>query len=317
MTTLEMLKQGPVSVDASQVNEMTGKQLVQFAKEQKLSITGFQQMAVAQKKVALQEALGGDVETGTTAFVPSVSITEGSADIIGDVVHQVESADEVETITRIRGLQDSTELDLFTFGGLLSAVQENHWFGEDSNFRSWVERQLDISYRKAAYLSQIYKGVVGLEVTWEQIAPVGWTKLKELLPVVTKDTVVEWLEVAKGLTTLQLHEHVKQALLVGTGEAGDVEDINSVTTKTFKLHEDQRETVVTALSVARDAAETEYDSVALEYICLDYLNNGQSAGAGSGAIELTSAFKALGYESVLKVFEEVWPEVELEVTVPE
>ena len=42
------------------------------------------------------------------------------------------------------------------------------------------------------------------------------------------------------------------------------------------VHEDQMETIALALRKARDEAETVYDVVALEMICLSYLANGSA-----------------------------------------
>ena len=80
-----------------------------------------------------------------------------------------------------------------------------------------------------------------------------------------------------------------------------------VTTMTFKLHPDQRATIEAALAKAKAELPTEYDTVAVENICLGYLSG--SSGTVQAPPSLADAMKAAGYSQVLAVFETLWPEV--------
>jgi hypothetical protein len=48
----------------------------------------------------------------------------------------------------------------------------------------------------------------------------------------------------------------------------------TITTKTFKLHPDQKELVEEMLTKAKDEGNTEFDTVALEYVAQNYIGGG-------------------------------------------
>jgi hypothetical protein len=86
-----------------------------------------------------------------------------------------------------------------------------------------------------------------------------------------------------------------------------------VVVKKFKLHGDQVEAVESALSKAKAEIGTEHDNVALETICSGYL-------AGVIGIEkpqktLQDQMTEMGWEAALVAFSELFPQVDLEVTV--
>ena len=62
--------------------------------------------------------------------------------------------------------------------------------------------------------------------------------------------------------------------------------------KTFKFHDDQIETVTAAIEKAKANSETDVDSAALEYVCLDY-NGGQTMAQRLQAVGPNQAGKAL------------------------
>ena len=65
--------------------------------------------------------------------------------------------------------------------------------------------------------------------------------------------------------------------------------------KTFKFHEDQVKTVDAAIEKAKKSSNTPHDSVALEYICQDYM----------GGSTLQQRFAGLVLEAVAKTFVDV------------
>lgn len=46
-------------------------------------------------------------------------------------------------------------------------------------------------------------------------------------------------------------------------------------TKTFKMHDDQKETIEAAIEKAKEKSSTTVDTVALEYICMEFLSGKQ------------------------------------------
>jgi hypothetical protein len=96
-----------------------------------------------------------------------------------------------------------------------------------ANFREFVEKKHGIHYRKALYWIEIYKRLVEAEVPWEKVKNIGWTKLKDLAPVLTKENVDSWVKVAEEQTALQLVETVKAAVAANSPKA--IEDQTSKT----------------------------------------------------------------------------------------
>lgn len=247
--------------------------------------------------------------------VPEVATT----DLIEKTAHEIENLKEDKALKLVPSLLDNIDHDFFKLGGVLSLIQANGWFMDQGyeNFRAYVEAQTDIGYRKAIYLIGIYNGLVESGIKWEQVKHLGWTKLKELATLLTPDNVSEWVGLAENMTVLQLQEHIKAQTAGAAGKADapstDTTEAQKTTTKTFKLHADQKETVEAALDKCKHETGTDVDSVALEHICLDYLG-------GDSVIKKLPTLKELmqgkSVEEVLEVFGEVFPEVELEATLP-
>jgi hypothetical protein len=93
-------------------------------------------------------------------------------------------------------------------------------------------------------------------------------------------------------------------------EEGETEPTPEVTVKTFKVHADQKKTIDAALDKAKKASGTTVDTVALEFICLDYLAGGETK-------PLDKQLAGLDLEKAIAVFEKAFPQTSLEVTVEE
>lgn len=252
------------------------------------------------------------------AVLEAVEIVEQAetGDVIVRVAHEIENLKADKAFKMVPTLLDNIDRDYFRLGGVLAKVQSEGWFMEKQHetFRAFVEADCGIAYRKAMYLIQIYNGLVESGVAWELVGHLGWTKLKELAPILTTDNVIEWVAVAEGMTVLQLQEHIKASSKgVDSGNSPDAgaSDAKATTTMTFKLHEDQKTTVRDALDKAKHESATDVDSVALEYIAMDYL--------GSSKLKAVTTLKELmegkSVEEVLQVFEEVFPTVVLQAAV--
>jgi hypothetical protein len=100
------------------------------------------------------------------------------------------------------------------------------------------------------------------------------------------------------------------------GEAGEASSAKTTTnqvTLKFKVHQDQADAVQSALAKAKGELQTEFDNVAIAAICTGYLAN--ASGVVSGPTDLKAEFQKMGFEGVLQVFEQCFPNVDLEVTV--
>lgn len=189
--------------------------------------------------------------------------------------HEIENiTDPDEARERAKAYLDEGGFADFKLGGVLTRIEENDWTGDYSSFRDYVEAAIGVGYHKARRLIAIYSGLLELGVPWEKLAPLGWSKVLALLDVLTAENADAWIAKAQALTYVQTIEEVKAAKkAAATGQ----EQITSVvSTKTFKLHKDQRESVVDALAKAKKEAPTDVEAVALEHICQMYLSPGAS-----------------------------------------
>lgn len=243
-------------------------------------------------------------------------VVEGE-DMIADTAAEVENLTQSKATKMVPELLDNIDKDYFKLGGVLSVIQYNGWFqdGGYENFRAYVEAECSIQYRKAMYLISIYNGLVESGVAWNKVKHLGWTKLKELSGILTTENVDEWVEYAEAMTVLQLQEHIKiQSKGSSEEENPEVsEDVKKTTTMTFKLHEDQKDTVNEALEKAKHETGTDVATAALEFIALDYLG-GSKLKHQPTLKELMEGKTAV---EVLTIFGEVFPEVEIEATLPE
>lgn len=254
-----------------------------------------------------------------TAEAQDTQVVNEDVDMIEKVANEVENLQEAKAMKMVPALLDGIDHDYFKLGGVLAVIQVHGWFMNSGHetFRAYVENECGIAYRKAMYLIQIYNGLVASGVKWSQVKHLGWTKLKELSSILTPENVEEWVAIAEGMTVIQLQEYIKQAAAASSQKADDHPDDSTqtkVTTKTFKLHEDQKETVNEALAKCKNEMGTDADSVALEHICLDYL-------AGDAPMKklptLVELMKGKSMEEVLEAFSEIFPEANVTVEIPE
>lgn len=225
-------------------------------------------------------------------------------DLIADTIHQIESMKEEEARQALLALTDETELGMFRIGGTLSIIQANQWFAPFPSFKDYVENEAKMHYRKALHLVAIYNSLSESKVPWAKVKNLGWTKLKELAPILTLDNVDEWVAIASESTVLNLIELVRAAQSKDTQIEGKS---SPVVTKTFKLHSDQKATVEAALDKAREQANTDADTVALEFICLDFMNS----------ISLVERIKAAGVDKALDALSKAFPEADFAVEFPD
>lgn len=278
----------------------------------------------AEEKAALPKAVKNitKVETVTTAEILG-------PDLISETVKRLENLTEDEALPFARELTETSEFSEFKLGGVLSKIQTEGWFGDHQNFKVMVQTEFGFGYRKAMYLVSIYHNLVEANVPWSKVSKVGWTKLKELAAVLNPGNVDEWVAKAQSMKFEDLKLYLKNMNKPSSEMVS--KDIKTITTKTFKLHEDQKETVDAALEKAKESSNTDVDTVALEYICIEYLNQTSKAKpspkAATAALTLEDQFTAIlkkhggskgeALEEIFKAFDAVFPDVTIDVTLPE
>jgi len=278
----------------------------------------------------MSEQKGGMLDT---AAKPTQEVLE--PDYLSKAVQQIEHiTDPQQAQEYAHALVEADGFNAFRIGGVLNRINEEGWFSGYPNFREYVENELNFSYRKARYCIQIYNGLLESQVSWDEVKELGWTKISKIIPVLSAENVHEWVETAKNSTVPQLEQHVKNAK---NGDSGT----GQVTSKNFKLHDEQAEIVSSALENVKAATGTESDGEALNTLAMAYLNNegvsnnkasdpnsenvdeSQTASTTNG--NLSARAKQLFYEIkencneedaldiVFDNFGEVWPEVDITV----
>ena len=85
-----------------------------------------------------------------------------------------------------------------------------------------------------------------------------------------------------------------QAQFKGAAKSASMEKnpMNNTVSKTFKLHPDQKEIVEAAIEYAKHKSGTEFDTVALEYVCQEVMGSGLSFSDAKSA--MTAEYKKTG-----------------------
>lgn len=253
----------------------------------------------------------------TGALVTSAALTGEviEADPISNTAQALETLTAEQVPHLIRAILEQQSFDEFRLGGVLALVQAKGWFGGYATLRDYVQAEYGIKYRKAVYLIAIYNGLVNSGIPWEKVQGVGWTKLKDLVPILTPDNVDEWAQLARESTTLQIQAQI--AAMQDTAPAKADQATGSadgspgkVTTLTFKLLTQQKESVRSALERAKAETGNSNDTAALEHIALLYLKGGAAAAPADAIGPLMTE---LGWERVLEEFEQRFPYLNLTV----
>jgi len=233
------------------------------------------------------------------------------------MAHECENMSQEQAFEALPSLLETVDSNYIKLGGVLAVIRDHEWWkaGGYETFSKCLEEKFGLQYRKGAYLIQTYENLISSGVAWSKVKELGWSRLRVVSSVLTKENVDEWVEKAKGLTVLQLYDVVKafKAQTLETSGIKPDEIENTTTTISFKVHVDQKETIKQAVEKARKEANTEFDAVALEAICINYLGGGKVTKPKS----LKSVMEKYTPEEVLGAFEKIWPDILLEVTMPE
>jgi len=273
---------------------------------------------------------------GKSGGVTITPKTIQGSDVFVGVAKEVESLPKEKAFDLVSSLMEDVEANHFRLGGILAHIQSEsskddgeEWLNGAKSFKEVVENQFGLHYRKAMYLVGIYKALIEKQIPWESVSTVGWTKLKELAPVLTPKNVDGWVKKAKAATVIQLIEMVKSAMSKGKGSDAKDETKPAISTLTFKVHEDQKEAIREAIDKVKDETSTEFDSVGLFNLCQGYLGNSVTVNVDETEVDevkpkgkakkvdassMADVMKEMGPEKVLEIFGEVFPDVDVSVS---
>jgi hypothetical protein len=247
---------------------------------------------IAPEKAA--KALSGELITG--------------ADEFATIINYVENLTEDAARKLAGSLAEGTGFAEFKLGGILSRIQEEGWYKPYASFREYVEGEHGLKYRSAAYAVQIYNDLAKLNIAYDRVKEVQWTKLRTISGTLNQDNIEKMVALAKKQTVVQLMETVKNIKNKDKKLTGP-SDPTKTKVITFKVHGDQDKTIAAALDKAKEAGGTTVATVALEYICLDFL--------GSSHTSLVEQLKHVGLDKAIEAINSAFPDVELALSMPE
>lgn len=219
-----------------------------------------------------QEMLKGKTKT------KAGSKSSEQQDVIQEVSSVVEGLGQKGALEFADKLVEAEGLNQFRLGGVLSVINVEGWYAAEGyeTFREYVEARFGMKYRKAMYLIQIYDALVESGVAWAKVEHLGWSKLKELAGLLTPENVDEWVEIAEPKTVMELIEYIRS--LASKEEPASGDESTPISTMSFKVHDDQKETIEAALDKSMKASGSEHKAVGLEMICLDFLGSTPKQG---------------------------------------
>lgn len=268
-----------------------------------------------------EDALGGKVESKATVKPKKGKGVVSENDPIVQFAHKVENMKERSDLEDlIRRLLSEDSENEFKLGGAIARVQELQIW-KDAGYESlkdYIETALGLSYRKAMYSVEIYSKLLSLDASWDDFKNIGWSKVSSLLPVLSKDSIVEWVEKAQSMNTESLKKAVKDALEPSKDGNKPEADPKAVKTKAFKLHKDQLEIVEAAVEKAKKDGNTEYDAPALEYICQSYMGTSTAFPTLDAAMIATRKKSGSPEEfaqTVIEILEKLTPELVINVDI--
>jgi hypothetical protein len=227
----------------------------------------FKEVPEAELNAAMAKANKMPVPTsGECVVIDGVIVSPGEP----EVERKKDPEEASKLIAKAMFIKDDIEGKFWELGEVLFVIFNKGYY-VDAGYHDWREfcnSVLDIKWRTATYLKDIYARFSPLDVEEAERKGIGWTKLKELLPVVNASNVVYWLGVAKEkkVSVQVLNSMVKYALGKITKEEAD--KVPQVVA--FRLYEEQVQNVERALEISRRLTGSDSRSYQLEMIAAEF-----------------------------------------------
>jgi|WetSurMetagenome_2_1015567.scaffolds.fasta_scaffold08238_4 hypothetical protein len=243
---------------------------------------------------------------------------------------------------RARTLIRTIDRGYMELGELLYAVHDTPVNGDPNqpsvcvswgykNFSDWAEKELSLHRRKAERLQRIWwelevrlAGQLTPAVK-QRVIELGWSKVREVVRVLSGSNAEQWVEMAENLTHPELCAAIRQALIdqekkdqaaaVGTEDEDDEgdypkppEDIERFKWKNFHLTPEQRENVKLAIERAQQLASSQKEGHCLDLICTDFLatNDFRKADDPEMPLRFLAKFERLMGKRIVVVDPETW-----------
>ena len=139
------------------------------------------------------------------------------------------------------------------------------------SFENYVDTELQINYRKAMYLVEIYNTAKMLNMDMARLERIGWTKARELIKIVDEENAEEWMGLAENSTAKELNVLIKQAKDVNDNSSKVTDEIPTITSITFKLGMVEHAIIRDALDESMRMINTDDLALALSAVCQEWL----------------------------------------------
>jgi len=141
----------------------------------------------------------------------------------------------------------------------------------------FIEDKLKISYRTGKYLETIYEVFMErLQAPVTVMCAIGWTKARELLPIINRNNMQRWLTFAQEHKTSEVVQAVKQA------QGGDVEQ-RAYTSYSVGVFDDEKVVIKEAVELAARESGNSRPGYNLSRICIDYVVEARARQADANA----------------------------------
>lgn len=189
----------------------------------------------------------------------------------GEILELINGADLIELAQEVA--EDSAAMD-YKLGGILyhirldKAYQEvDPQYAATGGFGLFIKDKLNIEYRKAMYLIDIYYKFNLFGIDAEKVRELGWTKCSRIASVMTEDNAEELVELAEESTLADLADTIKESYSRATASVG--EKRKKITFK-FRLWEDQADSVRAILDGVTEQMGFKDPADAFEHIVVEW-----------------------------------------------
>lgn len=140
-----------------------------------------------------------------------------------------------------------------------------------TSFEDYIDKEIQIAYRKAMYLVEIYGKAKLLNMDMDRLERMGWSKARELIRIVDEGNVSEWMDRAENCTVKELNIQVKKEKDRAADKSSIVEEAPIITTITFKLGMAEHAIIDDALQESKSVINSSDLALALANICQEWL----------------------------------------------
>lgn len=203
---------------------------------------------------------------------PEDGIDSPLAEEDADIVKLVDEAEDILTLAT--ELVEESAANDYRLGGVLyhirldkSYERLSRKYKENGGFELYVQEKLNMEYRKAMALVQIYYATNRYGADAAKIIEMGWSKAWKIAQVMDDDNVKELVKLGSTSTVADLSETIKVSYKEHGGVKGDKKKLF---TFKFRLFEDSAEVVTAAINACAASLGYERLDQAFEHIITEW-----------------------------------------------